>query len=126
MSSVRTTALVVFLAAAVGCSPNEHHVEGRVAYPDGRPLETGDVILECPALKTGGFARITDDGRFRTATPLPAGEYVAYLVGAQRDANAVKSHEVRLVHKRFENPATSGFRVEVGRQPFVEFVVQKP
>jgi hypothetical protein len=138
----KTLALAaLLLAVAAGCSdgnPRTHPVQGKVRFPDGRPLTRGTVEFELldqekPITATG---EISEDGTFVLGTfKLDDG-----AIAGRHRAAVIADHEIgtgaerpgtlppTALHPRYRDFKTSGleFTVKPGENEFVIKVEYAP
>ncbi len=142
-SMIRTRQLlglaVAFVAiTAFGCSKNVH-VVGRVTFPDGTPLASGDVLF------TDGFhlgrSELNENGEyslhsFRRNDGIPKGMYNVYITGAVAwdisDVDRGKSDSYRLdkikmlIDSQHTNPDLSGWEYDVQKDMRIDLIVYPP
>lgn len=122
----------------VGCGRRDlHPVSGTVRFADGSPLTVGRVVATYPPPAAyGGWGYIKPDGTFtlgsftqtdgiRAGTVQVAITF-AYEAAGEPDSEGMYTKQKPLVHKRFENPASSGLSFEIPRQTTWEIVVERP
>lgn len=126
------------VAAVIGCGRRDlHPVSGTVRFSDGSPLTTGRVVATYPPPAAyGGWGYIKPDGTFTLGSFTPtdgirAGTVQVAITFAYEDegepgSDGMSTKQKPLVHKRFENPATSGLSFEIPRQTTWEIVVERP
>lgn len=127
-------ACCVTLVIVVGCGRSDlHRVQGRVQFPDGTPLSKGRVVVELGNQAGQAWGRVKPDGSFTIGTLKENDGMTAGVVRvAIKDAeilpnpNDPRDRVRQLVHRRFEDPATSGLRFEVPKETMWEIVVEKP
>ena len=119
------------LVLLVGCGPTEYTLSGHIRTPAGEPIGYGQVIVENRAKTFGSASYLKPDGAF--AIPgLPADEYVIYLADTRIPADSSGERHPddpkpgRQVHKRYENPATSGLTATLPGSGDVELIVDQP
>lgn len=128
-SAVRLIAAAVLIVPLAGCESREpvYATTGQVRFPDGAPARFG--VVEFRHETTGRIAHgvIAPDGRFALRTfaaadGATAGRHRVIIVQnlppvppglAASEAAAHAAHEVRFVHPRFADYATSPLTVEV-------------
>lgn len=136
----RLLSLAVFAVAltAFGCGENVH-VVGKVAFPDGTPLTSGDVLF------TDGFhlgkSELNENGEyslhsFRRNDGIPKGVYNVYITGAiafevsdlDRDKNeAYRLNKVKLlIDMQHTNPDMSGWEFDVQKDTRIDLIVYPP
>jgi len=77
-------ALFFCVLLAAGCGGNVK-VTGKVTFPDGEPLTTGQVVFENE--KISAMGKLTGDGTYTLGTDkesngIPKGQYRVYITGA--------------------------------------------
>lgn len=113
---------ILFLVG--GCGPGEYDVSGRVTFPDGQPLTTGQVIFESAEMKIGGAGTMRPDGTYSTHAPLRAGKYAVYISHAVSEPGG--KQERSLVAKKYDSPNTSGLTIDIVRPTEFNIVVDRP
>jgi hypothetical protein len=123
---------VLSLASLVvaGCGSRDlHRVSGRVTFPDGSPVGCGRVVIAYGD-GTAAWGGIREDGRFTIGTRRENdGMRAGVCRVAVKDAlvrQGVEGEFVRIIHKRFEDPATSGLEFTVPDKTVWEIIVDKP
>jgi hypothetical protein len=113
--------MAVVLLGAIGCGGRKlYPVEGKIVFPDGRPvtgLAGGTVEFDPLEGKEGARGEIQEDGTFRLGTVKPGdgaypGRYQVCVVPAQ----VLDRPNPRVLDRRFEDFKTSGLKVEVKRE----------
>ena len=123
---------VLSLASLVvaGCGSRDlHRVSGRVTFSDGSPLGCGRVVIAYGD-GTAAWGRIHEEGGFTIGTRRENdGMRAGVCRVAIKDAlvrQGVEGEYVRIIHKRFEDVATSGLEFTVPDKKVWEIVVEKP
>jgi len=131
-------AMAVVVATAFGCGKNVH-VVGKVTFPDGTPLTSGDVLF------TDGFhlgrSELNEKGEyslhsFRRNDGIPKGIYNVYITGAfaweVSDVDRNKSDSYRLdkikplIDSQHTNPDLSGWEYDVQKNMRIDLTVYPP
>lgn len=135
------SALFFLLAIFVcpGCFNGNVHVTGKVVYPDGTPLTTGQVVFTDDFHL--GKSDINEKGEYslhsyRRNDGIARGIYKAYITGAMRFERVdVDSKEiekgylapiVELIDRQFTNPDASGWLFDVQKNMTIDLVVYPP
>ena len=123
--------LFVLLAYCVGCGGSGTGtgfvVSGKVTYPDGVPLRTGEVTFVSGSFT--GNAYILMDGTYSTSVRIPTGRTykVSVQPGEYMDTNPYAPPvTTQLIHPKYHDPATSGLVVEVREATIFNIVVEVP
>ena len=134
--------LLVFICVT-GCSGNVK-VTGKVAFPDGEPLSTGQVIFENE--KMSAMGRLSEDGSYtlgsdKEGNGIPPGKYRVYITGAvtygeppppptdmysQRGSLSPLAPSITLINRKFLSVETSGLEVDVKGAMTYDIKVEKP
>ena len=128
----------MLLTFVVGCGGNPT-VSGRVTFPDGTPLDRGEVIFEGSTSTALGI--IQSDGTYTMFSGelrgVPRGTYAVSIGGfraeyiehpGDRD-NPPRTEFFPLVipvHERFLHPSTSGLTVDVTGRTTFNITVERP
>lgn len=118
---VAPTAVLVFLVSLAGCGSGKstYPVAGRFVWPDGRPAKEmagGMVIFQCDAEQINSKGLIGADGSFILGTykaddGTVAGNHKVAVV--QPVADYGDNPSLQVVHRRYEDVATTDLRVTV-------------
>jgi len=144
--SISTTLLFCVLAA-VGCDGNVK-VTGKVTFPDGTPLSTGQVVFENE--KHSAMGKLSEDGSYTLGTQkesngIPKGKYRIAITGAvtygdaptPSPASATGAYNpgansatlpasISLIHRNYRSTETSGLEVDVKGNMTHDITVEKP
>lgn len=110
---VRFLALIMLLALAAGCGPNQATVSGKVVYQN-KPVTSGTVNF---LAKSGDAAQATlgADGTFKLADMIPTGSYSVFVAPEPPTPPAPGTRPTPrppfLAPKRALDPVTSGVQV---------------
>ena len=132
------------LILVAGCGNPK--VTGTVTYPDGSPLQAGNIYFESETFSASGF--INPDGSYslggvKTNDGVPPGKYKVFITGAIKtdfsaDSGAradstglyrtpgVLAPTMRLLDTKYESPTSSGLEVEVTKSMVHNITVEKP
>ena len=99
-----------------GCGGTNDHLEGKVSFEDGTPLNLGSVCF----LREGFLARgeIQSDGSYVVGSlesddGLPPGTYQVYIDGAEVENPRSPSGVSAVIAKELTSPQTSGLSVTI-------------
>lgn len=140
--------LLFYVLLAAGCNGNVK-VTGKVTFPDGTPLTTGQVVFENEKLSAMG--KLSDDGTYTLGTDkekngIPQGEYRVAITGAVTYASTPQPlpsanpsgaynpgatspplpSSISLIHRKFRSTETSGLSCSVTKNTTFDFTVEKP
>ena len=124
---------VILIVSVLGCG-NKVQVTGKVTFPDGAPLNTGNVIFDDGREQAKGA--ISEDGTYRLSSMNPndgikPGEYKVYITnafslgGAPVSATSVPK-PTNLIDTKFTSSATSGLQCQVKGNTVFNIEVTKP
>ena len=129
-------AFALLLAFLVGCGGNVT-VSGTVKFADGTPLDRGTVTFEDDKMMASGT--IQKDGTYSLDTGetkgIPLGTYKVSITGLNAPIVIPPTKiggkvqvipQVSPIHKRFENPTTSGLTCEVKGRTTFDIPVERP
>jgi hypothetical protein len=122
------------LLLAVGCS-GKLQVTGKVTFPDGTPLTSGEVRFESTGFVAAG--KIKSDGSYRVGTTsdtdgIPKGEYKVSIYALDNshitpDINPLDAPPAKsLVAEKFRSAETSGLTCNVTSSTKFNITVEKP
>ncbi|MGL6196852.1 MAG: hypothetical protein ACRC2T_18725 [Thermoguttaceae bacterium] len=137
------SALVFCTLISVGCGGNVK-VKGKVSFPDGEPLSTGQVVFENE--KVSAMGKLNEDGTYVLGSKkendgLPTGKYRVYITGAVTYGEAPKEYtdmygsrgnesplpsSIPLVNRKFMSAETSGIEVDVKGAMTKDITVERP
>ena len=144
MKQISISLVLLFCALiAVGCGENVK-VTGKVSFPDGEPLSTGQVIFENE--KISGMGKLSADGSYTLGSDkenngIPPGKYRVFITGAvtygevqersagmfdQRGSQSPLPSSIPLIHRKFLSAETSGLEVDVKGAMEYNIDVEKP
>ena len=140
--------LLFCVLVVAGCNRNAK-VTGKVAFPDGEPLTSGQVVFENEKLSAMG--KLSKDGSYTLGTQkenngIPKGKYRVYITGAvtyketpapSPSAGAPGVYNpgatspplpasVSLIHRKYRSVETSGLEVDVKGTMNYDIKVEKP
>lgn len=138
--------LLFCVLAVIGCNGNVK-VTGKVTFPDGTPLTTGQVVFENEKLSAMG--KLSGDGTYTLGTQkekdgIPQGKYRVAITGAvtyERVPTPASSTtgaynpggnsaplpaSISLIHRKYRSTETSGLEVEVKGSMTYDISVEKP
>jgi hypothetical protein len=143
-----SSALFFCALLVAGCGGNVK-VTGKVAFPDGEPLSTGQVIFESE--KMSGMGKLSADGSYTLGSDkeengIPKGKYRVYITGAITYAEVQAPNpsagmpgvynpgstgsplpsSIPLVHRKFLSVETSDIEVDVQGAMTYDITVEKP
>jgi len=130
----------LLLVCTIGCGPNVT-VTGKVTFPDGTPLTTGQVLFESPAMLARG--RIQSDGTYSITTGelkgIPRGTYQVSISGFEPTYVPApigpQGHPMGApqvippvipIHRDFLDSITSGLTVDVQGRTVFNITVRPP
>ena len=143
MKHLSITLALFCMLIATGCGGNVK-VTGKVSFPDGEPLSTGQVIFESE--KISAMGKLSEDGSYTLGTDkenngVPRGKYRVYITGAvtygeappppgdmyaRRGSESPLAASIPLVHRKYMSVETSGIEVEVQGTMTHDIKVERP
>ena len=137
--------LVLFLCVLVvaGCNRNVK-VTGKVTFPDGKPLSTGQVVFENE--KISAIGKLSEDGSYTLGTDkenngLPRGKYRVFITGAvtygeapplptdmygRRTSVSPLAPSITLIDRKYLSVETSGLEVDIQGARTYDIKVERP
>jgi len=135
--------LLLCLLVAAGCNRNVQ-VTGKVAFPDGKPLSTGQVVFESE--KISAMGKLSEDGSYTLGTDkenngLPRGKYRVFITGAvtygeapplptdmygRRTSVSPLAPSIALIDRKYISAETSGLEVDITKHMSYDITVEKP
>ena len=138
--------LLFCVLLVAGCHGNVK-VTGKVTFPDGTPLTTGQVVFENETLSAMG--KLSEDGSYTIGTQkekdgIPKGKYRVAITGAVTYASAPTPPpaasgaynpgansqplpaSVSLIHRKYRSVETSGLEVDITGSRTYDITVEKP
>ena len=129
-----------------GCGRNVK-VTGKVSFPDGEPLSTGQVVFENG--KISAMGKLSADGSYTLGTEtekngIPPGKYRVYITGAvtygdvpvpvstpggaydPRGNSSSLPASISLIDRKFRSAETSSLEVDVKGTMTYDIRVEKP
>lgn len=112
-------AFILIIGAVAGCGgSNIYPVEGKIAYPDGKPaveLAGGSVEFDPVEGKEGARGQVNADGSFRLGTFNPEDGVVPgrYRVCIQPPLPELDRPARQVLPRRYEDFQTSGLQVTI-------------
>jgi len=129
-----------FVSLGLGCNGNVH-ISGKVTYPDGTPLSTGQILFtddfymaKSDISKSGEYSLHS----YRRNDGIRKGVYKVYITGAMRfeqddDSKAVGlasftplGRAVDLIDRQHTNPDASGWEFDLKKSQKIDFIVYPP
>ncbi|MDR2643150.1 MAG: carboxypeptidase-like regulatory domain-containing protein [Planctomycetaceae bacterium] len=135
MKKIITITITILLSVLFvsGCNRG-NVVSGKVLFPDGTPLEHGEVMLQSTNYSAGG--QINANGTFRiyggdTKKAIPNGEYQVTVIAApigeaKADAKGQPIPLPPIIHNKFSDPTQSGLTCTVNGKTELNITVEKP
>jgi len=122
---------LITLVCTLGCGEGGYTVGGKVTYPDGTAVPTGQVTFSSGSFTGGGS--IIGDGTYSTTVRIPAGTYKVSVTAfgeppaaaGGRDSDEIPSG-VSLVAQKYTNPETSELVCEVNGPTTFDITVTAP
>jgi len=115
------------LACCVGCGQSGsragYSVGGSIAFPDGTPVNYGEVTLTSRSFTGSGSIM---GGSYGISGRVPAGTYRVSVQLAETPDTAGSATQQRLIDPKFNNPETSGLTVEVRERTTFNITVTAP
>ena len=136
--------LLLIFATLVGCG--DPKVTGKVTFPDGSPLATGQVMFQSEGFIGSGNIQSNGTysaGKFKDGDGLPPGKYQVFITGASSYDESeleLKPAEVTigqrpmfktptptvLISVKYMSPKSSGLTVDVKGNTKFDITVEKP
>ena len=119
---------LITLVCTLGCGGGGYTVGGKVTYPDGTAVPTGQVTFSSGSFTGGGS--IIGDGTYSTTVRIPAGTYKVSVTAfgeppASGNAEDMPSG-VSLVAQKYTNSETSELVCEVNGPTTFDITVTAP
>jgi len=135
--------LLLCVLVATGCDRNVK-VTGNVAFSDGKPLSTGQVVFENE--KISAMGKLSEDGSYTLGTDkenngLPRGKYRVFITGAvtygeapplptdmygRRTSVSPLAPSISLIDRKYLSVETSGLEVDIQGARTYDITVEKP